>query len=955
MNDIYRVAADGGTPMLASEDRYVNEFAAAPSPDGRWLAMSARGIASSQWWRRGHSHIDESEIWLASMDATDGRAAYRRLVERGAKALWPMWAAERRALFYMSDRSGAENIWRVDVSDGAVAAPVQVTRFTGGRTLWPSISRDGRTIVFERDFAVWKLETATGSAAAVPIARRGAPASPGVEHLRLTNQIRELVLSPDGKKVAFVVRGEVFAASAKEGGDAARVTRTAAAESEIAWAPDSRRLVYVSDRGGEPNLFLYDFASASESRLTSVDAADRLPRFSPDGKTVAFYRNQQELRAIDLDGPRERLLAKGTFGDGLSAARPAWSPDGRWVAVQQIGSKMFQNVHLVAAAGGEPRQVSFLANVFSGDISWAPDGTFLLFDTRQRTESGQVVRVDLVLRTPRFREDLFRELFPQEIRPAQPETTPPAPAPKPDEAQTAKPPDRPKPPSAPVEVVFDDVRHRLSLVPVGLDVQDQAISPDGKWLVTIAGAAGQQNLYSYSLDELATERPVARQLTSTAGAKAAIQFTPDSTELFYLDAGRIMTLSLERREPRPVTVTAELDVDFAGERLEVFRQAWTLLRDNFYDPKFHGADWAAVRTAWAPRIAGAGSPEEMRRLLSLMIGELNASHLGATSPSGGGPVVGRLGLRFDRREYEQSGRLKVAEVIPLGPAALTRQIAPGDFLLAVDGQAIGPRTNLDELLQHKIDRRVVLVAASPGGPRREIALKPVNQTTEKGLLYRQWVEGNRAYVAKASGGRLGYVHMINMSAGALDQLHVDLDAENHRRDGVVIDLRNNSGGFVNVYAIDVFARRNYFDMSLRGLPAGPARSVLGQRALGAPTILVTNQHSLSDAEDFTEGYRTLGLGKVVGEPTAGWIIYTWNTALIDGTGFRLPRMRITGSDGKNMELNPRPVDVAVTRPIGETLTGKDSQLDAAVKELLAQLSRGTGTGARGASRAAGRR
>jgi tricorn protease len=176
-----------------------------------------------------------------------------------------------------------------------------------------------------------------------------------------------------------------------------------------------------------------------------------------------------------------------------------------------------------------------------------------------------------------------------------------------------------------------------------------------------------------------------------------------------------------------------------------------------------------------------------------------------------------------------------------------------------------------------------------------------------------------------------------MSAAALDQLHLDLDAENFARQGVVVDVRNNNGGFVNVYAIDVLARRSYFDMTLRGAPKAPARTVLGQRSLELPTVLVTNQHSLSDAEDFTEGYRSLKLGKVVGEPTAGWIIYTSNTRLIDGSIFRLPMMRITAGDGTDMELAPRAVDVPVTRPLGESLTGRDSQLDAAVRVLLEQL------------------
>src|SRR5690606_21066493 len=169
------------------------------------------------------------------------------------------------------------------------------------------------------------------------------------------------------------------------------------------------------------------------------------------------------------------------------------------------------------------------------------------------------------------------------------------------------------------------------------------------------------------------------------------------------------------------------------------------------------------------------------------------------------------------------------------------------------------------------------------------------------------------------------------------QLYLDLDAENHGKEGVIVDIRNNNGGFVNVYAIDVFARREYLIMTQRGAQPAPARTVLGQRALGTPTILVTNRHSLSDAEDFTEGYRAHGLGKVVGEPTAGWIIYTWNQPLIDGSVVRLPRMKVTDLAGNNMELAPRPVDVPVQRPVGESYTGRDSELDAAIRELLRQI------------------
>jgi tricorn protease len=949
VNDIYRVAADGGTPMVVSGDRYANEFFGAPSPDGRTLAMSARGTASGQWWRHGRSHLDEAEIWLRDLTAADTPAAYRPVTTGGAKDLWPMWAADGRSVYFVSDRGGPENIWQVPAPRTG-AEPARLTAFTDGRVLWPSITARGDTIVFERNFAIWKLDTASRKVSEIPIVRLGAPAGPAAEHLRLTGPFQDLALSPDGKKVAFAARGEIFAASAKDGGDGARVTMTAAPESQVAWSPDSRRIVYASERGaampgsasGPARLVGYDFTTTKETVLTSSTDGDYAPRFSPDGKSIAFVRGGTELRVLDVEAKKERTLAKGLIADPIQVGRPiAWSPDGRWLAFFTAGTRGFTNVSIVAAAGGEARPVSFLANGNATGVSWSPDGTFILFDTNQRTEVSQLARVDLVLRTPKFREDQFRDLFTEEQAPRRPVPAPPA------EDVPPKPPTPPaeivppKPPVKPVDIVFDDIRQRLSLIQSGLDVSEAFVSPDGKTVVLIAGAAGQQNLYSWSIDETSRERPVAKQLTTTAGAKADVSFTPDSKEVVYLDDGRIQAVTLDKRETRAISVTAELDVDFATEKAIVFDQAWRLLRDNFFDPSFNGVDWTAARAAVEPYIAAARTPDEMRRIASLMIGELNASHMGIAGPAaaGGGGGVGHLGLDFDRAEYESSGRLKIAAVIPLGPSALGSGIKAGDYLIAVDGEPLGARVNLDARLDNKINRRTVLrvATAASGADARDVAVRPVSTAAERGLRYRQWVAERRAYVAKASGNRLGYVHMPDMSAGALAQLYVDLDADNIARDGVVIDIRNNNGGFVNAYALDVLARQPYLNMTQRGTPTAPARSALGQRSLEKPTVLVTNQHSLSDAEDFTEGYRAMKLGKVVGEPTAGWIIFTWNTRLIDGTVLRLPRSRITDRHGAPMEMHPRPVDVEVTRPIGESYGPKDSQLDKAVEVLLGTI------------------
>ena len=674
-------------------------------------------------------------------------------------------------------------------------------------------------------------------------------------------------------------------------------------------------------------LVSYDLAARRETVLVTTPEELGAPVVSPDGLTVAYVEGRQQLKLLSLESPTPRVMAQGFLAGYQNKGRIAWSPDNKWIAYVAVGQRGFSSVTLLPAAATatppRPEQVSFLANFNTNALAWSPDGTFLTFVTGQRTEPGQLARVDLVLRTPRFREDRFRSMFdPEPAKPAPPSASAP-----------------PAAPAAPATPVFENIRQRLSFLPVGVDVLDQSISPDGKTLLINANVAGQQNLYTYSIDELSREPAVARQLTSTAGAKDSAQFSPDGKEVYFLEGGRPQAISIEDRRSRGLDLTAEMDVDFTRERPVVFQQAWRMLNDNFFDEKHNGVDWAAARRLYGARVEQTRTPDEMRRVTQLMIGELNASHLGFSAPGPASqPFTGRLGIGFDAAEYAKSGRFKVATILPLSPVAVAGGIRVGDIITSIDGDRLTPSSNIDEHLQHTIGKRVVLGLSGEGGDK-EVAVRPVNLATEKGLRYRAWVEDTRAMVTRLSGGRLGYAHMIDMSAQALEQLSIDLDAENHGKDGVVIDVRNNNGGFVNVYAIDVLTRRSYFNMTRRGDAKVPSRSMLGQRSLERPTILVTNQHSLSDAEDFTEGYRSLKLGTVVGEPTSGWIIYTSNIPMMDGSILRVPGTRITANDGSDMEMRPRPVDVQVTRPIGEGLQGRDSQIETAVKELLSQLDR----------------
>jgi tricorn protease len=1020
-SDIFQVSVEGSTPMPVVAEKYQNIFYAAPSPDGHTVAFCANGMAASQWWRHGHSHDDECEIW-----STDGHLHFTRLTGYGAKNMWPAYSPDGSTLYFMSDRDGAENIWALKTpapTTAPAALPIaahaesipkatRLSSFHDGRVLWPTLSHDGKTMVFERNLGIWTLNISDGQSHEVPIHLRGIVPDPAVEHTTLSRSVSELAVSHDGHKIAVVVQGQVFATTSA-GGATFRVTHTNAIESHIAWSNDDRRLAYVSTRDGPRHLFLYDFGARAEVRLTDTTANDSGPVFSPTDAMIAYEREGRELRTIDIQSvdrrrqhPTTRPYPEKKLADELSFERPPfdagsapfiWSAAGDWIAYISPGAKGFRNVNLVPSDGSAtPKQVSFLANAESNSVAWSADGTSLFFGSGQRTEDFQLARVDLTPQTAKFKDDQFSDLFKEHPNRQPPERNPRTPTGDAEAGQDAVAPPSTNPGTGPIPtpinspttqpatqattrpmvhgaakaatalpfptthpalkpamtpgqktpVLFDEIDQRLSLLPIGVDVDEVTLSPDGKTLAFAGTSGGRSNIYLYPVDPL-IQHPTPRQITFTSSEKSFLQFAADPNQpgnlrLYYLEDRMVHWVPVTQGgSPQDVAINVEFDLDFNRDKMLGFDQAWRYLAENFHDPLMHGVDWKAIHDQFEPHIAGARTALEERRLLSLMIGELNASHMQASSTGAEyRQSVARLGVTFDADEYQRSGLLKIVRVLPLGPAALSG-VTAGKYLLSVDGVSTARPANLDALLDHKLDREVVLSLAdhTDGSDQKDTKVTTINASTERTLGYRQWVLDNREYVKKISNGRLGYVHIADMSQQALARLNVDLDARNESYDGVVVDVRNNDGGFVNGYALDVFTRKNYLTIEPRGFPKITGRAALGQRYLGLPTILVTNRSTLSDGEDFTEGYQALGLGETVGEPTAGWIIFTRGCSLIDGTQFRIPSETVYDHNGKPMEMHPRPVDFPVIRPVDEPETGKDSQLDEAVQRLLVKVER----------------
>jgi Tol biopolymer transport system component/C-terminal processing protease CtpA/Prc len=966
---LYRVALGGGTPAPVYAEPLEQLGQLSASPDGAWLAFAN---TRSTWWRRGPTPFTPDEIWLGP--SAPDYAALRPLAGPSAAApyagrnCWPLWAPDGRGVYYVSDRDGYENLWYQPLEG---AAPQQITHFTDGRLFFPQIARRSGLIVFEREGRIWRCDPVSGAVAPIPISVRSDAKQTPVRVDTYTRGYSEFRLSPDGKKVAFVARGAIFADFADKEtdrdlrqGPSFRITDTPARESQIAWSPDSRALVYVSDRHGEEELYRYDFANRTETRLTSDATPKSLPRISPDGAWIAYVRGHDAIWLQPLAGGAPRELCRGNF---IFGADLAWSPDSRWLAFLGQDERFFSNVYVVALAEGVPRQISFLSNLDGGDLRWAPNGQFIIFTSEQYRYERQIVRVDLRPPAPIFREAEFEKLF--ERQEAVPNKAPePAPEPAMEPEESTPPPDEPSPadapsappaeppstaaaaeldPAPPAErtpapqptdeaIVFEGIERRLRfLTSIQMNAAAEAISPDSRDLLFLAVVAGKVNIWTLPLDEPRADQPP-RQITASDSRKDFLQFTPDGRAFFFLEDGQISLRKFPSGSDLVRLATrAEVQVDFHAEKHQIFGEAWRLLRDSFYDATFRGLDWPAVRERFAPLVAGAQNTGELHTIINLMVGELRASHLGS-SFSGWGNDDGYTGMLFDP-EALRSGMLKVARLIADSPAA--RSVAaprPGEYLIAVNGTPLTPEVSLDKLLERSVGRRTefTLAATPEGAGARTIALRPIDDDAYAYLRYRDWVLGNERYVHRVSAGRLGYVHIQQMSYPAYQQFLADLDAETHGKDGVIVDVRYNRGGHTATFILDVLARRAALLSGFRERSAMDASHLAGNRVLNKPTVLVTNERSASNTEMFSESYRRLGLGRVVGQPTAGAVIWTWSARLLDGATLALPRLYVITPEGEDLEGTGRPVDVAVARPLGEWALDRDSQLDAAVRTLM---------------------
>jgi Tol biopolymer transport system component/C-terminal processing protease CtpA/Prc len=880
------------------------------APDGKSIAYN-RGGGVAVWWRPRFRSSAAVHLYTRSLETN----RVTRIGDGDTTELWPMYSADGKRLYCAAEKltPGAANIVAFPIDGGR---PVRITNHKTDSVRWPSISKDGRKIVYVFGGELWTVETAGGEPKRVPVIIRTDEKRNHITRIEMTSGATDAEVSPDGRTLAFVARGEIWTIPADRGGDAKRLTNRAANDHDIVWSPDSKTLAFVSDKNGQFDIFTIDINTREEKPIAAEPVDESSPKYSPDGRYIAFLRSGAAggLYVVPIDGsvkPVRVAESQGNnlFGVGISAY--SWSPDSRWLAFARRDDAETVDIWITPAdASKAPVNVTSWPGTNTVPV-WTGDGRHLVFIS-DRGVGERLNLYDLPLKKPK-----------QEL-----------------ESPPSAPPGAP-PTDVSVEIDWEEITDRARRITVG-NVEpfvgsgrgSAAIaleaSPDGRSVVFASGTGGRD----YWLVPVTGGQ--ATRLTSTGDVLGPVRFGKDPNRFWHLTAG-LTIRSVTRLGPTwqssPVNFSARMEVDTRAENEQAFNEFWRRMNTGFYDPKMHGVDWVAVRERYRRYLEGVGTPEEFALfLLAPMVGELNASHTETNPPTSPvNPSTAQLGIHFDQ-DYAGPG-LKVTGYVPKGPNDdVTPIVKPGEYVVAIEGTDVSWNEYMYDTLAGKAGKVIeLLVNTKPGREgARTVKIRPITTTQLADLLYEQRVRTAREAVAKLSNGRLGYAHIRGMNPESTDRFERELWGDLRRKDGLVLDIRGNNGGNTHDELLSQLHRASYGFTQ----PRDSLRSTQPFKHFHKPIILLIDQDSVSDGEIFPAGFRTLKLGKILGTPTPGYVIGTYSGTLINGVGYRIPMWGWFYADGRNMENNGVQPDIFVENTPEDIENRRDPQLEKAVQLLL---------------------
>jgi len=910
----------------------------------RLIYSDQRGY-EMEWRKHDHSSFAR-DVWIEDLPA--GR--FTRLTAYGYDDRQPVWGPDEQSIFYLSEKSGSFNVWKMQLADSQ--HPVQVTSHTGSPVRFLSASRAG-DLCYAYDGEIWVRPAGAGESRRLTVSTSADDAGRAVKPVDVSSQITEFDVSPDGSEIAFVSRGEIFVASS-EHGDTRRITNTPEQERSVSFSPDGRSLLYASERGQSWKIFRTDLTDKSEpnffnatgfkeSPVVEGTAEEFQPSFSPDGNEIAYLEDRTTLKVLDLKTGRSRVVLPGdrnySYSDGDQAYE--WSPDGRWLAVQFLSRGRWSTEVGVVSASGDQKVVNVSQSGYEDDLPhWSRKGEVLYWRSdrqglRSQANSGRDTDIYAAYLThaawDRYKLDeaAYDQLVAKEKD---------ADKNKDDKDKTATKDKSAKAETGgaklaePVAMDFERIEDRVARLSFNSsDLTDAALSEDGENLYFLARADKGYDLWKY------VPRKQEIKMVSKFGAQnASLKLGAKGKKEYVLHDGKLTVIELDSEKATPVGLSARMDLDEAQERAYMFEHIWRQTLKKFLDVKMHGVDWQALKTEYGRFLPCIGNDRDFAELCSEMQGELNASHTGCRyrPTRTDGDNTAALGF-FPDPKHTGPG-VRILEVIEGGPLRKAgTKVAAGTVITAIDGATIAPGDNWYALLNRKADTPTRLSLLDPRtNTRWDETVKPISWGDQSQLLYRRWARANHDEVVKLSGGRLGYAHIRGMSDGPYREIFQDIFGRDTEKDAIILDTRFNGGGNLDEALTEFLSGRVF----MRNVPRGQYLGDEPSMRWNKPSIVVMNEGNYSDAHCFPMAYTQLGIGETVGMPVPGTCSSVWwerlqNRDLV----FGIPEVAIYDIAGDIMENKELEPNYLVAPDPALAAAGRDQQLEKAVDVLLAKL------------------
>ncbi len=934
-SEVYAIPLDGGEPEKVPIGPAIS-LAVEPET-GRFAFTRLGGGGTWKRYRGGTA----PDIWVGHPDS----ASYRRITSFEGLDAWPMWHGGR--IYYLCDRGGTANIWSMR-PDGSDQRPH--TAFTDWDIRWPAMGPSGR-IVFGLGGDLYLFDPADGSTTLIPLELPSERTLTRVRYPNASAYLTEFSLSPTGDRLAVVSRGEIFSVPVKEGVTLPITRSSGAREHKVTFDPKGERIAYVTDESGEEAIVVADaWGRGVPRRVTPEDDTSWHfpPSWSPDGAYLAYADHTHRLYVVDLKANRRHEVDSCRQSE---ITEYAWSPDGRWLAYAKTNDLEFGSIFVYDTRAKRSHQVTgWTTN--DASPTWDPEGRYLYFLSARTIDPviGETDFEAVVVNATRPYAILLRKDVPNPLssRAGFPGVTK---AEDPDAQGGGGAKDQgerePKPP-APVEIDFDGLSDRIVELPVRPGQYTRPMATKKKLFFLswpLRGIAREEEdpgpiatLMAYDLEEKKA-RPFLHGVSSydLAPLASKLAVMRRRGEISVVSADSPPKGNLARVKVSLDGMVVELDP--REEWRQIFLEAWRGMRDFYWDAHMHGLDWPAVRDQYAALLPRLATRDDLHDLVAELIGELATSHTYVWGGDRGREVprhsVGLLGARM-RRE----GRVFRVEHIYRGdPADRVRSpleepgvgVREGDYLLAINHEPFDPRTPFEASLVNLANRRIVLTVNSRPDTlgARDVVVTPLRDDQE--LLYADWVRRNREYVAEKTGGTVGYVHIPDMGGRGLVAFHrwffPQLDKE-----GMVIDVRWNGGGFVSQLILARLSRRLIsWDRSRSG-----ATYTYPWRVLNGPFVVLTNEHAGSDGDVFPEAVQLLNLAPVIGKRSWGGVIgIRGGRPTVDGGAVTHPEFawwdRRRGWGLENRGVEP---DIEVENLPHDVARGIDAQLDRAIEEVL---------------------